>query len=73
MTGSSPPATSAQDYEFAELWNPTADQVQLDGVKFTFGIDFAAVAWGYSAPEALRALRPDRFFASVAEIATALA
>jgi phosphoglycolate phosphatase len=37
------------------------------------GIDFAAVAWGYSAPEALRAQRPDRFFASVAEIATALA
>jgi hypothetical protein len=34
------PATSAQDYEFVELWNPTNDQVQLDGVKFTFGIDF---------------------------------
>ena len=26
------------------------------------GIDFAAVAWGYSTPEALRAQRPARFF-----------
>lgn len=34
------PATSAQDYEFIEIWNPSTDQVQLAGVKFTFGIDF---------------------------------
>ncbi len=34
------PATSAQDYEFVELWNPSADQVQLAGVKFTVGIEF---------------------------------
>jgi hypothetical protein len=34
------PATSAQDYEFIEIWNPSVDQVQLAGVKFTFGIDF---------------------------------
>ena len=36
------------------------------------GIDFAAVAWGYSTPEALRAQYPARFFTSVAEIAAAL-
>ena len=37
------------------------------------GIAFAAVAWGYSAPEALQAQAPDRFFTCVAEIAPALA
>jgi phosphoglycolate phosphatase len=37
------------------------------------GIAFAAVSWGYSAPDALRAQDPDRFFTSVAEIAPALA
>ena len=36
------------------------------------GIDFAAVAWGYSTPEALRAQGPARFFRDVAEITTAL-
>lgn len=36
------------------------------------GIDFAAVAWGYSTPEALRAHYPARFCTSVAEIAAAL-
>ena len=36
------------------------------------GIDFAAVAWGYSTPEALRAQYPARFCTSVAEIAAAL-
>lgn len=35
------------------------------------GIAFAAVTWGYSTPEALRAQRPDRLFASVPEIAGA--
>lgn len=34
------PAADRDDYEFIELWNPTADQVQLDGVAFTFGITF---------------------------------
>lgn len=34
------PAVDRDDYEFIELWNPTANQVQLDGVKFTVGIEF---------------------------------
>lgn len=34
------PATDRDDYEFIELWNPSADQVELDGVAFTFGIAF---------------------------------
>ena len=35
------------------------------------GIDFAAVAWGYAAPEALRAQQPTRFFASIGEVVPA--
>jgi hypothetical protein len=29
-----------EDYEFVELWNPSSGQVELDGVRFTVGIDF---------------------------------
>jgi phosphoglycolate phosphatase len=36
------------------------------------GIAFAAVSWGFATPEALKALRPDRFFTSMAEIAPVL-
>lgn len=32
------------------------------------GIAFGAVAWGYAAPDALRALRPDRFFTDITDI-----
>jgi hypothetical protein len=34
------PATSKEDYEFIELWNPSTSQVQLDGVQFTTGVEF---------------------------------
>jgi autotransporter-associated beta strand protein len=33
-------ATDRQLYEFLELWNPTNDIVQLEGVAFSFGITF---------------------------------
>lgn len=36
------------------------------------GCAFAAVGWGYTTPEALRARRPDRIFAAPREIAPAL-
>lgn len=34
------PAVDRDDYEFVELWNPTASTVQLEGVEFTAGISF---------------------------------
>ena len=34
------PAVDKDDYEFIELWNPSASQVELDGVRFTAGVDF---------------------------------
>jgi len=36
-------------------------------------LDFGAVAWGYTHPEALRAERPARFFSSVDEVLATLA
>jgi len=37
------------------------------------GIDFGAVSWGYTAPDALRRLAPQMMFGAVGEIAPALA
>jgi phosphoglycolate phosphatase len=36
------------------------------------GIDFGAVTWGYAAPNALRALKPDLMFERIEDIAIAL-
>jgi phosphoglycolate phosphatase len=49
------------------------DEVRDAEAARAAGIAFAAVAWGFSAPGALRLQGPDRFFTSVAEIAPALA
>ena len=40
VAGAPGTATDRQMYEFIELWNPTGDLVQLDGVAFTLGITF---------------------------------
>ena len=49
------------------------DEVRDGEAARAAGIAFAAVSWGYTAPEALRQHGPDRFFTSVAEIGPAIA
>lgn len=49
------------------------DEVRDGEAAKAAGIAFAAVSWGYTAPEALRRHGPDRFFTSVAEIGPAIA